>query len=280
MIITRLFGGLGNQLFQYALGRVVAYKNNVELKLDISLFDTYELRKYELGVFNIVENFARKEEIKNYKNKKLFKFINIKNKKYFEQKKFGYDDIILKVKKHAYLAGYWTSPKYFDDFADIIRYDFSLKPELQPKGRFEEMIRNTNSVSIHVRRGDYVSNSETRALYDVCNLQYYSRAIDYIVENVENPIFFVFSDDIEWVKQNLEINFEKYFMENNGKDYEDLMLMSLCKNNIIANSTFSWWGAWLNSNVEKIIIAPEIWFNDIEKNKQTVDLIPEGWMRL
>ncbi len=143
-----------------------------------------------------------------------------------------------------------------------------------------EMIQSFKSVSLHIRRGDYVSNKVTNQVHGVCDLNYYSHAISYIAERISNTHLFVFSDDPEWAKGNLKTEIPTFFVDNNraDKDYEDLKLMRQCKHNIIANSSFSWWGAWLNQNAGKIVIAPKKWFND--KSINTKDLIPEKWIRL
>ena len=141
------------------------------------------------------------------------------------------------------------------------------------------MISQTNSVSLHIRRGDYVSNQKTNQTHGTCDLDYYQRCITEIEKEVENPYFFVFSDEIEWVKENLKINHPAEYVDQNtgDKSYEDMRLMSQCKHNVIANSSFSWWGAWLNSYPDKIVFAPKRWFASDKHN--TKDLIPEGWKK-
>jgi hypothetical protein len=143
----------------------------------------------------------------------------------------------------------------------------------------KEEIGNTNAVSLHVRRGDYVHNSTNAATYEVCSLDYYRASIRHMAERIQQPKFFIFSDDIAWVKNNLKIDFPHHYVDcNHGEEsYNDMRLMSLCQHHIIANSSFSWWGAWLNPNREKIVIAPKNWFA-IERD--TRDLYSAGWMTL
>jgi hypothetical protein len=146
--------------------------------------------------------------------------------------------------------------------------------------KIAEQISRVNSVSLHVRRGDYVANLKVAAIHGLCSKEYYASAIKFISKKVERPHFFVFSDDINWVENNFKINYPCTYINQNfsNESYNDLRLMSLCQHNIIANSSFSWWGAWLNCNSEKIVIAPKKWFAN--SDKRCDDLIPEKWVRL
>lgn len=281
MIIVKLAGGLGNQLFQYAIGYNLAYKNNTGLLLDISAFNSCKLRNYELSVFNIQENFASLSDINKFKPKKILKFYTIKNKKHIKQKGTSFDSKILELKGDLYLDGYWQSEKFFKEVEKQIREDFSFKiASEQLNKQISTKITMDNSISIHVRRGDYITNTKTNSVHGICSLDYYSKSVKYITNKVENSHFLIFSDDINWVKENLDIPFPKTYVDwnNSDKAYEDLRLMSLCKHNIIANSTFSWWGAWLNNNPDKIVIAPRKWFNDSKID--AADIIPESWVKL
>jgi hypothetical protein len=292
MIIVRIMGGMGNQLFQYALGRNLSIRNNTELKLDISEYKLYKLHEYKLHHFNIKGNIATAEEVRRIKPSRLQvidyamykirrKFYPLHMQKVIEQRDFSYDRDVFKIKDNCYLFGYWQSEKYFKDIPDIIRTDFTLKnaPDEQNLKMLEK-IKNVNSVSLHIRRGDYISNPETFKVHNILEIQYYMKALKLIVEKVQNPEIFVFSDDILWARKNLESSLPLYFMDYNGihRDYEDLRLMKNCKHHIIANSTFSWWGAWLCENPRKIVIAPQQWFNTDKRN--TVDLLPETWFKI
>lgn len=280
MIIVKLKGGLGNQMFQYATGRRAAYVNGASLKLDISGYENQvgiTPREYMLNVFNIKEDFANSIEI--LRLKKTFSIFS--KRSYVIEKYFHFDLSILKITDNSYLEGNWQSEKYFKDIENIIRKDFVFKKKPDEKNLSTiKKIMNSNSVSIHIRRGDYVLDSKTNKTHGVCDLDYYNRAIGYVTSKIKSPHFFVFSDDLLWAKQNLILRHPcEYIIHNVGKkDYEDMRLMSECKHNIIANSSFSWWGAWLNNNDNKIIVAPRKWYNDQSLNIK--DLISENWLRV
>jgi hypothetical protein len=293
MIIIKLTGGLGNQMFQYAFGRSISYTNGVDLKIDKEHFNqtsnavSETVRKYELGVFQIRENFANAKEINEYTTRKFFPrtILKIKNwnspKFHVRETSFGFDAKKLNAPQNAYVEGLWQSEKYFKPNEEVIRKDFAFK-NVPSKGinKLLFQIQNANSVSIHIRRGDYVTNAQANSHHGVCSLNYYNEAISIITDRIKDPQFFIFSDEIQWAKENLDIGFAHQFIENHPSVHpsEDLRLMSACKHQIIANSSFSWWGAWLNSNNEKIVIAPAQWF--LDKSLDTKDLIPEGWIRI
>lgn len=291
MIVVKLIGGLGNQMFQYALGRHLAHINHTELKLDISGFHDYKLHAYSLGHFNIVENFATKEEVarfQKYRRKRgkkwfLYNRLIANERKYIEEKQFHFDPRILEIKEEAYLDGYWQTEKYFKDSAHIIRKEAIVKTTLQGKdAAVAKEIEATTSVMVHIRRGDYVTNEQTNEYHGTCGLDYYHKAIELMSEKVHNPHFFIFSDDHEWVKNNIVLEYPVTYVDHNkaDKNYEDLRLMSLCKHQIIANSSFSWWGAWLNQNPEKIVIAPSRWFSKTKPSIDTKDVIPDSWIKI
>jgi len=292
MIITKLIGGLGNQMLQYAFGRWVSFFNKTNLKLDITGYENQEVvtqRKYNLFIFNIKEQFASKDEINKIKrlnyNKYLLKIINRILPYYYRphvvQKYFEYDSNVKKIKNNSYLEGYWFSEKYFKGIEDVIRKDFTFKygpNEINKKFIYE--IINSNSISIHVRRGDYVTDKKTTEFHGTCDLEYYNQAVLFVSKKISNPHFFIFSDDSDWVKKNLCLNYQSTFVIHNFKknNYEDLRLMSMCKHSIISNSSFSWWGAWLNYYPNKIVIAPKKWFNNQEISAK--DIIPDYWIKM
>jgi len=292
MIITKLQGGLGNQMFQYATARSLAIKNKTTLKLDIQLlldetpYENFTPRKYELGIFNIEQNFAQAKEINRFYRASKFNLIKqIRNKvapcNYISEPHFHFSESILSVKSNAYLDGYWQSEKYFEDIRHVLLGDFKIITPLSVKNlELTKVINNTESVSIHVRRGDYMSNKTINETHGICSMEYYNSAISYIASKIEHPTFFIFSDDIPWVKNYMNYNYNVIYVDHNSPDmaYEDLRLMSLCKHNIIGNSSFSWWGAWLNPNKDKIVIAPKQWFATTERS--SIDIIPEGWIKL
>jgi len=292
MIVTKLIGGLGNQMFQYAAGRRTAIVNHTELKLDISGYD-YQVgitpRKYMLDIYNIQASVATKQEIKLFNNHSKHRIqrnlhrvmVFLLRRHYIRQKTSGFARGFLTIPDNSYLEGYWGSEKYFSDIEDIIRKDFT--PKNKPDNATIELIqriKNCNSVSVHVRRNDYVMDKKTHDFHGVCGLGYYKKSISLITKKVTNPSFFIFSDDPVWCKANLRLkNPTVYVTHNLGKkDHEDIILISTCKHNIIANSSFSWWGAWLNSHPDKIVIAPKKWFRDPSIN--TKDLIPQSWIKI
>jgi hypothetical protein len=293
MVIVQLVGGLGNQMFQYAVARAVAYRTNVPLKLDATAFVKDEVRSYRLGCFNIVEDFATETDmrcLRRPRRRQVVDFVAYQvrthlspwyRRKIIEERAFSFDSRVLKIAGDVYLAGYWQSEKYFADVAELIRQEFTLKsgPDEVNRQVLDE-IEVTNSVSLHIRRGDYVSDPDTHRIHGVIGLDYYSRAIDYVAARTTHPHFFVFSDDIAWAKENLRLSFPLSFIDHNGEDseYEDLRLMCHCKHHIIANSSFSWWGAWLDANPDKNVVSPEKWFND--PSLDTRHLIPESWTKI
>lgn len=275
MIISNISGGLGNQMFQYATGRALALKNNTTLKLDISSYMNDKFgRHYSLDIFNIKASLATSQEINKLKpfeniitNKspRLYKFFSNLSKTYV------CDEIIPRNVDQLYLDGYWQNEKYFIDYRIQILKDFELKNNLSQSAiKLLVNIKKSAAVSIHIRRGDYVKRG-----VDTCSVQYYQRAIDFIIKRINNPIFYIFSepDGIGWAKSKLKIKNTPVYI--NGKDYEDLILMSNCKHNIVANSSFSWWGAWLNENPKKIVVAPDPWFTH-----RKTDNIPHDWFKV
>lgn len=288
MVIVKLMGGLGNQMFQYAAGRRLTHILSTELKLDISGFENYNLRKYELGSFNILEDFASPREVKALTSQKngfltgLLRCLLRRPKdlapSHIRESHFHFDSEILNLPNNVYLDGYWQSEKYFNDIEDVIRKEFAITvPQTGESQKMAELISSRESVSLHVRRGDYVSDLHTRKVHGTCNLEYYERAIAEIYSKVDKPHLFVFSDDMEWSKANLNISHPVVFVDHNNfsRSYEDLRLMRQCRHHIIANSSFSWWGAWLSTYKNKIVIAPKKWFNTLEID--TRDLFPMEW---
>jgi len=297
MIIVKLMGGLGNQMFQYAAGRRLAHHHNTVLKLDLSFLGSVEEsitpRRYELEHLNIMAEIATPEEIAELTGKgstylqsflqqtrqALGLLLPVKN--VITEKHFHFDLAILTAPNNTFLDGYWQSEKYFADISDVIRQEFNVTSDPDDwNRRLAEEIKGCESIAIHVRRCDYVSNAVTNAYHGTCPLDYYHAAIGMIVSQVAEPHFFVFSDDSEWVRDNLQIHYLTTYLNHNGpyQGHEDLRLMSLCRHHIIANSSFSWWGAWLARNPGNIVIAPDKWFTKADID--TRDLLPERWSRI
>lgn len=292
MVISNLIGGLGNQMFQYAAGRALSLELDLPLRLDITDFANYSLHQgFELSrVFNCAADIADQTDIGAILDWRRLPRIRrtlsrssmsaFRGKNFVVEPHFHYWDGIKNIASGCYISGYWQSEKYFLNIASQIRKDFSFRLPLEhANSEIAKQINQTCAVSLHIRRGDYVHNSKTAATYELCSLDYYEASIRYVAERIKSPIFFIFSDDITWAKNNLKIDYPSRYVEhNNGNDsYNDMRLMSLCKHNIIANSSFSWWGAWLNPSFEKIVVSPERWFSS---DANTQDLIPQSWVKL
>ncbi|MDJ1483154.1 alpha-1,2-fucosyltransferase [Cytophagaceae bacterium YF14B1] len=291
MIIVRLNGGLGNQLFQYALGKTLSILHQTPFKIDITWYKK-GIRQYELRYFTINENIATDEDIAlttritqrwtHRLDRNLIQPLLPYYKRHVVvEKHFNFDPNILKVNSSAYLNGYWQNETYFKKIEEILRKDLQFKEPLDQQNRIiSESILQQNAVSLHVRRGDYVSNPEYQQVFGTCGIDYYEKAIRWIGENVENPHFFLFSDDIPWVIKNINIPFPFTIIDHNkgDKSYRDMQLMSKCKHHIIANSTFSWWGAWLNPDKRKKVIAPAKWAN-IETERSNY-IVPTNWYKI
>ena len=297
MLIVKLSGGMGNQMFQYALGRSLSLQKNILVKYDTSGYvevanPTNMTRSYKLNVFNTEADIATPEELKAAKYpfgivSKAWRRLTFKLKQHY----LDYHPEILerdfKKIKFAYLEGFFQSEKYFDkpEIAAAIRKDFELRPEFKSPAMKEwaakieqvKLSQSEQSVSLHVRRGDYVTSAEVNKVLGVPLAEYYKQAIEHIAKNIDHPHFFVFSDDIEWVKENIKIPFAVEYVSNpNLMDYEELTLMSLCQNAIIANSSFSWWAAWLSANPAKIVTAPKTWTLD----GTHPNILPPNWVPL
>lgn len=292
VIISHVIGGLGNQMFQYAAGRSLSIAHDVQLLLDIRDFAGYRLHQgFELmRVFDCPVAVAGSQGVRDvlgWQSSRLARRVLARpalrflhHRHLVVEPNFSYWEGIAQVLPPAYLVGYWQSERYFAHVAEIIRSDFTFKQPLSAENqKLAERIGATNAVSLHVRRGDYLSNPKALATHGICPATYYENAVRYITARVEDANFFIFSDDLDWVRSNLRIDHPCYFVDNNAgiESYNDMRLMSLCKHHVIANSSFSWWGAWLDSGQEKIVIAPRQWF----ANKNDVkDLFPCGWVLL
>lgn len=290
MIISHIIGGLGNQMFQYAAGRSLSLERDQSLRLDITGFSGYGLHQgFELGrVFNSSTEIATEPDVRNILGWQFLSGFRrvwarpgmaaFRRDGFVVEPHFHYWSEINCVPQDCYLVGYWQSEKYFQTHTSEIRADFTFKPSLSDRNaKLAEQITQVNAVSLHVRRGDYVNNAKTNATHGVCSLDYYRAAIQHVSDRVTCPYFFIFSDDIAWVKDNLKMDMPCQYVDHNQdkESYNDMHLMSLCRHHIIANSSFSWWGAWLNPNLEKIVVAPKKWFANQNNVK---DLFPQGWV--
>lgn len=278
-------------MFQYAMGLSLAENNQTPLKLDLSQFTGYKLHNgFELSkVFNCSAEIASVTQIETLLGICKYSFIrrilkktylkNLRPAQYVVEPFFGYWDGVSFLGDNVYLDGYWQSEQYFIEHEKTVREHFQFKIPLSGENlALSNQIKKSNAVSLHIRRGDYVTNKKN-AFIGLCSLSYYQNAISYLAKKIINPVFFVFSDDIDWAKENLNLAQEHYFVgHNHGENsHFDMHLMSLCKHHIIANSSFSWWGAWLNPSKDKIVIAPRKWF---ASGLNDQDLVPKNWLRI
>lgn len=295
MIIVRLSGGMGNQMFQYALGRTLSLANGVPLGLDLSFlldrtphpsWQHFTFREYDLSIFNIeAEVIPRKRIPFLYRwhfSGRIMLYVDALRRRFFKtpgnEKSFRFDPCVLSLGPNAYLEGSWQSPKYFADIDDVLRRDFTMKDALpESTEALLSQIKNSNSVCIHVRRGDFVGNS----FHGVASLAYYRESLARLRELVQIDTLYVFSDDIAWCEKNLSLPLPTVFVSDEYRGEKargHFALMVGCRHFIIANSSFSWWAAWLGSAQDKVVIAPKQWFGD--PSIHTEDLIPEQWIRI
>ena len=290
MIIGRVSSGLGNQLFQYAVARHLALKNRTALYLDLSYYrqqyETDTPRYFKLGHFGISYRTLQDSPLQ-YVSKATKLLPNRSWPPFFvflKEQHFHFDEKVVQTHGNCItLDGFWQSEAYFRDSADAIRQDLTLTSTPSPEFRmYEQRIKATAvPVSLHVRRGDYVNHPEFSQTFGFVGLDYYEKALCQLNQQVDNPRLFVFSDEPEWVRQNLPLPDNTVFVRNTGPDGDvaDLVLMSRCRHHITANSSFSWWGAWLNPAADKLVISPKHWYRK-QPTWNTKDLLPATWMAL
>lgn len=283
MITVYLKGGLGNIFFQYAAGKSLAVRNKTSLRLDlshyVSLRDMFARNLVkELGCFRMDAELF----VPSLPGKAINCFtLGVLSKELsFKEKYFGYDPAVMKLGNKSKLDGYFQSEKYFQEIEPVIRKSLQFRMPFSDRrvSDYEKKIAESNSVAVHIRRGDYLKKS----LHNICTEDYYYRSIEYMRESLAHPHFFVFSDDIEWCRANIGSGEHDFVGINIARQrLADFHLMSLCKHAIISNSSFSWWAAWLNSSTEKTIVSPGRWFNDEVMNAQALrDTIPGSWIRI
>ena len=271
MIMLRLIGGMGNQLFQYATAKALAMQKSCELVLDITAFETYKLHRYSLNHLKISAPVASPSIVGQWGGGF-----------HYRETSLVFDPMLFEAPTPLYLEGYFQTEDYFKFAREKILDEFKVVSPLE--GRNEELLNNLKrtprTVSVHVRRADYVSNPAANAVHGTCGVDYYQRARDYFLAKLENPVFVVFSDDIPWARENLAFGDSAVFVDWNdaSTNYADLKLQSACHHNIIANSSFSWWGAWLGRQEGKEVIAPEKWFADGAHPGHSI--VPSGWVRI
>ena len=294
-VTVTLCGGLGNQLFQYATARAVAIRCNADLVLDLSWFDevlsspNVTPRKYALAPFCLPVHLARASSVTGAKIPLLERVFHRLGDWFglelvgrrFTEESFRFDKRVLGLQAPVWLSGYWQSPHYFSDVAPQIREEIGALRGLSDSCvDLLQKIRATDSICVHVRRGDYVTNKEAASFHGLCSLDYYRNGVRRVADGLDSPHGFVFSDDPVWAKDNLKLDIEFTVVDVNGTEepHFDLWLMAACKHFVIANSSLSWWGAWLASSSGKIVIAPARWF--AKSTMDTSDLFPSDWMRV
>jgi len=293
MIIVRLTGGLGNQMFQYAFGRAMAHRYSTELKLDTSSFpertatdNGYVERNYDLDVFTVEPEFATSSEVALLSKRSsvrlldrvMNKALGFKSSVVLEPHFHFSNSVAYETNGDRYMIGYWQSPKYFEEIEPVIRDEFRFRePLAADAAELRERIENANSVCLNVRRGDFVVNPFHGSL----GVDYFQTADRMLGERLLEREYFVFSDDVEWCKANLRFDVPTTFVSHSyaGRKFQDyLRLMSSCKHFVIPNSSFAWWAVWLNKSSDRIVVAPKEWFSDSSYN--TSDLIPDDWIRI
>lgn len=278
MITIKLMGGLGNQMFQYAAARGLADINNTDVLLDLSWFNqefdvNTTAREYELNCFKL-DNISSKFT-GSFSQRVAHKFA----KKYREPH-YHYDSSVRHLPKNTELFGYFQSEKYFLHSRDRLLTDFTwAKPAMGKNTKLLNKISaDVSSVSIHVRRGDYITNDAAAKFHGTANVKYYLAAVSKLATQVKAPHLYIFSDEPDWCSRHLKFSYPTEYISHNTVGSEDMRLMVHCRHNIIANSSFSWWGAWLNQNPKKVVIAPKVWFAHKESN--TNDVVPKSWQRI
>jgi hypothetical protein len=293
MFIVRIWEGLGNQMFQYAYARELQRRTGEKVYLEgrriykdvLPEEDKFIERKCGLKNFNLNMKFIQPQYLSKWNyleqktvfqkmhfflaNKGIGNYLFITD----HENKYSFHEELLCLNKNAYIMGHFLNRKYIEPLRNELIHEFTPKYKLNIPKDLKEILAEYCTVSVHIRRGDYLYAPCAQAINkQIKREHYYERAINYIGEKIENPFFLFFSDDIAWVKENISCSFSHTYVSNRGLlDYEELLLMSYCKHNIIAHSTFSFWGAWLNQNKEKIVIFPKNWLPSI---------IPKGWIQM
>lgn len=292
MIVVQLQGGLGNQMFQYAFGKAMAEKHQLPLYLDLSFLQKkaqgYTQRNYALDIFQHHAQIASPEIIHSFEKARANDILSKIKRKIspspyttHHERGFAYQPFSFLEKNANRYIGFFQSEKYFLPYRKQIMEAFQFPIDaFDVANTMRERIKNCDAISVHIRRGDYITDKNANQFHGTCDNDYYYNAIRTISKGLENPQLFIFSDETDWVKNNMQFELPCHYIDfNTGvRSHYDMEMMSLCKHHIIANSSFSWWGAWLNNNANKKVIAPRQWFND--QRIDTKDLIPEEWQKM
>lgn len=292
MIYMRLKGGMGNQMFQYATGLAIARQAGTGLTLDLSNLlyrnkgKDFVYRKYDLDVFRVTPTFLTSPEvltpIMNLRVKPLSKVVRrfvTRGIPVINEKHFHYDpELVPSAKEGAIYEGWFQSPRYFTEVEQEVRATFRFRHDIIPESReLLSRIQGTNAICLNVRRTDFLKVDTLNAT----NLDYFLRGAAYLAERVSNPYFYVFSDDVAWCRENIKLSHPTEFVGHEHKGFKFgnyLQLMTNCRHFLIPNSSFAWWATWLNTNPDKLVVAPKMWFTDPEID--TRDLVPDRWVCL
>ena len=285
-VVVGLSGGLGNQIFQYAAGRSLSFRLGVPLVLDLSWFGGQKERQFSLSFFSIKAELKTQYPWLSPRSRALVSRLlrrwsrRILGLPVWREPHFHYSENFAKLLEPVYLEGYWQSERYFLEASELLREDFALVEELP--ANCEVMLQDIqihDSICVHVRRGDYLSNPVAAQTHGTVPIEYYKNGVSEICACLNNPKCYVFSDDPEWARKNLFFNCPMAVVEINGTAdaHLDLMLMASCNHFVIANSSLSWWGAWLGRFHQKQVISPKQWF--LSPEKDTRDLLPDSWLR-
>ncbi len=287
MVKVKIIGGLGNQMFQYAAAKSLAVLNNTRVSANVSVFSNYKTHPLRLNKLNCDCEFDFNRDFRVVLSDlpllgRVFSKKSILLNHYVE-KGLAFDSSFFDLNDKVLLTGYFQSEKYFSNIRELLINEFSLTDQLlQSELAIEKQIMDCNSIAIHIRRGDYISNQSANNVHGVCSNEYFEKALNYLdsknILSDPDTTLFVFSDDILWCKDNLAFKYRTIFVEGSVDRPEvDIHLMSKCNHQVISNSTFSWWGAWLNTNLDKCVIAPLKWFNSLH---DSADIVPKQWRRL
>lgn len=297
MIVIRIYEGLGNQMFEYAYAYALskrAAKKNINIYLDmrdkdITINDKKRIgRPLEIKQFNITLSIANAEILKRwaYMEERTFahkmiaymQSIGLWRYQVIQEEEFNYSRNYLGIRDYSYLVGWFQHYQYFEKYRTDLLKEFTLKQKLELPMQLQCIMDEYQVISVHIRRGDYITDPRARKIMCVCGDDYYVHAIEFLRAKLSNPYLFIFTNDEKWVEENLQFDIPYNVISNhyNLSDIQEMVLMSMCNHNIIANSTFSWWGAWLNTHKDKMVIAPQKWF--IDRKRENIAM--EGWVRM
>jgi hypothetical protein len=287
-VIARIEGGLGNQMFQYAAARSLADRLGCDLLLDLRTFNENLDRPFQLNLYRIRAVVATHQQLQRLPHWRTSRLGRVRSWlsqfapsifmfPVFWPRTFAFDPRFEKITHPAYLVGYWQSEKYFIWNRSRLLGDFQLRAEIPLTTPYLSEIKNTCSVALHIRRGDYITNPAAAKFHGLCTLEYYYAAIELLKVSCPDMHVFVFSDEPSWAKANLQFKVPTIYVDTNTgeKDYIDLELMRHCRHHVIANSSFSWWGAWRVETGDQMVYAPQVWFSD--SNVDTSDVLPDRW---